>query len=174
MKPMSSWRIAVLVLGVISCVGCSPETASPPPGQTAPPPTPTPQPAPAPEVPADEPTTTAPTTVTNAPAPQTPRDPAPALVPSFAVYTLSRGKGVPDEAREALRRVVEHAEEQQRRGVKVQITTTRIGIEGETRACIAYEDPQEGARAYENAKNIVKNVDLVNLTIEPCVEEKES
>lgn len=167
---MSSWRVAVLVLGVISCVGCSPETAAPPPGQTAPPPAPTPQPVPAPEVPADEPTTTAPTTVTNAPAPQT----APAPVPSFSVYTLSRGKGVPDEAREALRRIVELAEEQQRRGVKVQVTTTRIGIEGETRACIAYEDPQEGTRAYENAKNIVKNVDLVNLTIEPCVEEKES
>ncbi|HYC62058.1 MAG TPA: hypothetical protein VEK79_21075 [Thermoanaerobaculia bacterium] len=140
---MASLRIAIFVFGVIGCMGCRPDTASPPPAQSA--------------------------TVTAAPAPETP-----APIPSFAVYALSRGKGVPAEAREALRRVAELAEEQQRRGVKVKITTTRMGIEGETRVCVAYEDPNEGARAYDRAKNIVKNVDLVNLTIESCVEEKES
>lgn len=110
------------------------------------------------------------------PKPQPPRKTLPPPVRSFAVYALSRGTGVPPEARAALREVVELAEEDQRRGVKVTITTTRIGIEGETRACIAYEDQNEGSRAYERARAIVRDVDLVNLKVEPCAanEEKES
>lgn len=102
--------------------------------------------------------------------PATSEKSTPPPVRSFAVYALSRGKGVPPEAREALRHVVELAEKDQRRGVKVTVTTTRIGIEGETRVCVAYEDPQQGARAYERARAIVKNVDLVNLAEEPCRE----
>ena len=107
-------------------------------------------------------------------SPPKPRPAESAAVASFAVYALSRGKGVPPEAREALRRVVELAEEDRRRGVKVTVTTTRIGLEGETRACLAYEDPKEGTRAFERARAIVKNVDLVNLKAEPCKQEKES
>lgn len=171
---MSIWSIALFLIGVIGSAGCRQETASPPreaaasatisepataePSTSAPPPS----------------TTTVdtqpPPPVTNTPKPQPPRSAARAPIKSFAVYALSRGKGVPPEAREALRKVVELAEEDQRRGVKVTVTTTRIGIEGETRVCIAYEDPQEGARAYERARAIVKNVDLVNLAVEPCGE----
>jgi hypothetical protein len=91
-------------------------------------------------------------------------------VESFAVYALSRGKGVPPEARDALRRVVQLAEEDQRRGVKVTVATTRIGIEGETRVCFTYEDPKEGARACDRARAVVENVDLVNLAVERCKE----
>jgi hypothetical protein len=87
---------------------------------------------------------------------------------SFAIYALSRGKGVPPEAREALRRVRELVETDQSRGVTVSVETTRIGIEGETRVCVDYKDPEDGTRAYERAKVIVKGVDLVNLVAEPC------
>jgi len=151
---MSISSIALAVIGVIGVAACSRETA-PPPREVA-------TSAPISEPEAAEPMET--------PKPPPPRRAARTPIRSFAVYTLSRGKGVPPEASEALRRVVELAKEDQRRGVKVTVTTSRIGIEGETRACLAYEDQQEGARAYERARAIVKNVDLVNLAVEPCEE----
>jgi hypothetical protein len=52
--------------------------------------------------------------------------------------------------------------------VRVTVETTRIGIEGEQRMCVEYEDPTDGARAWERASAIVKGVDLVNLVAEPC------
>jgi hypothetical protein len=89
---------------------------------------------------------------------------------SFAIYALSRARGVPPEAREALRQVQELVETDQKRGVSVTLETTRIGIEGETRVCVEYRDPGDGTRAYERAKEIVQGVDLVNLVAEPCAD----
>jgi hypothetical protein len=89
-------------------------------------------------------------------------------IKSFAVYTLSRGKGVPPEAREALEQVTNVVESDRKRGVRVTVETTRIGIEGEKRMCVEYQDPRDGARAWERASAIVKGVDLVNLVAEPC------
>jgi hypothetical protein len=90
------------------------------------------------------------------------------VISSFAVEALSRGKGVPPAAREALRQVREMVEADQNRGISVSIKTTRIGLEGETRLCIEYKNPDDGARGYERAKAIVKGVDLVNLVAGPC------
>jgi hypothetical protein len=167
---MSNWCVVFLLIGLAGSAACREATVSPP-REPAPSAAPAPPPAPA-----TVDTQPSPATVTDKPNPKPPRTTAPAPVRSFAVYALSRGTGVPPEARAALRQIVELAEEDQRRGVKVTITTTRIGIEGETRACIAYEDPKEGSRAYERARVIVKDVDLVNLKVEPCGtnEEKES
>jgi hypothetical protein len=170
---MSGWSVAVLVIAVIGGARCSQETASPP-QQTAPPKVSTTSEVSATSVtsetaaPSD--TSQPPPPVMKTPRPQPPDRSAQPPLQSFAVYALSRGKGVPPEAREALRRVVEFAEEEQKRGVKVTVTSTRIGIEGETRVCLSYEDSKEGARAYERARAIVKNVDLLNLEVEPCGE----
>jgi len=87
---------------------------------------------------------------------------------SFAVYALSRAKGVPPEAREALRKVRELVEGDRRRGLGVKVETSRIGIEGETRVCAEYEDPKDAGRAFARARAVVKGVDLVNLVVEPC------
>lgn len=89
-------------------------------------------------------------------------------IKSFAVYTLSRGAGVPPAAREALEQVTNLVESDRKRGVRVTLETTRIGIEGEKRMCAEYEDPRDGAQAWERASAIVKGVDLVNLVAEPC------
>jgi hypothetical protein len=86
----------------------------------------------------------------------------------FTIVTLSRGKGVPPPAREALRSVQELVETDRRQGVKVIVETTRIGLEGETRTCVEYQDTVAGARAYERARTIVEGVDLATLTLEPC------
>jgi hypothetical protein len=73
-------------------------------------------------------------------------------VKNFAVYALSRGGGVPQEARDVLRRV----------------ETTRIGLEGESRFCATYEDPVVAAATYRRAAEIAEGVDLLNLVAEPC------
>ena len=98
-----------------------------------------------------------------APAPT----PTPAVT-SFAVFALSRGKGVPEAAREALRKVGERVEADQRRGVRVATRRTRIGLEGETKLCVEYEKAADAARALEEAEKVVKDVDLVNLVPGPC------
>jgi len=92
----------------------------------------------------------------------------PRVPKSFAVYTLSRGAGVPAEAEEAQLKVQKLAEADRKRGMTVSIETTRIGIEGERRLCIAYQDSSNGARALARARAILKGVGLVNLVVEPC------
>lgn len=99
--------------------------------------------------------------------------PAPTPTPdptAFSVYALSRGKGVPPQAREALRKVEEVAEADRRRGVKVESRRTRIGIEGETRLCLDYAREDDARRALDRVEKIVKGVDLVNLVRGACGE----
>ena len=114
----------------------------------------------------------------SADAPAPPREPSPVVaqrpaVRSFAVYALSRGKGVPPETRAALQRVRALAEIDRNRGAGVKIVESRIGIEGETRICLEYADPREGARALDETRAIVKGVDLINVVVEPCSTRKE-
>ena len=92
----------------------------------------------------------------------------PADMTSFAVFALSRGKGVPEAAREALRKVEERVEADKRGGVGVQARRTRIGLEGETKLCVEYETVGGARRAFEYVETIVKDVDLVNLVPGPC------
>jgi hypothetical protein len=100
--------------------------------------------------------------------------PSPATSPtaapfkSFSIYVLSRGKGVPQKARQAMRKARELVEADQRRGVAVKMETKRLGIEGETRLCVEYEDAKAAARAYEKVKALVKGVDLARVVVEPC------
>lgn len=108
------------------------------------------------------------------PGPTTSEPPSTPAVTSFAVYTLSRGAGVPAEAREALEQVTNLVDADRKRGVKVTSETTYIGLEGERRLCAEYEDPKEGTRAWERAGAIVKGVDLVNLAAEPCRKKEET
>jgi len=89
-------------------------------------------------------------------------------VTAFSVYALSRGKGVPPEAREALRRVDELVDGDRRRGIGVRTRRTRVGLEGETRLCVEYACAADARRALEQVEKIVEDVDLVNLVRGPC------
>jgi hypothetical protein len=91
---------------------------------------------------------------------------------SFAVYALSRGSGVPPEARRALEEVQQLVDEDRRDGAVVQSRRTRIGLEGETRLCVEYEDAEAAKRALERARATVRDVDLVNLVVGPCDEKR--
>ena len=149
------------LLGLFLCIACGRDTSSAPSEPVSPPAA-----APAPESP--------PPVVDQKPQPEpeAPRAPSRAgrvkPVQSFAVYTLSRGTGVPAEARQALEQVTNVVESDRKRGVRVTVETTRLGLEGEQRMCVEYQNPRDGARAWERASAIVKGVDLVNLVAEPC------
>jgi len=107
------------------------------------------------------------------PAARAPESTAPTPTPeltSFAVFALSRGKGVPPEALDVLRKVAEMADADERRGVRVETRRTRIGLEGETRLCVEYPSAAEARRGLEKVEKIVKDVDLVNLVPGPCGE----
>lgn len=151
------------LLGLFLCIACGRDTASAPtttmtttsPAPESPPPVVSEEPQPSP-----------------VPEPEAPRAPSRAgrvkPVQSFAVYTLSRGTGVPAEARQALEQVTNVVESDRKRGVRVTVETTRLGLEGEQRMCVEYQNSRDGARAWERASAIVKGVDLVNLVAEPC------
>ena len=87
---------------------------------------------------------------------------------SFSVYTLSRGKGVPEEARNVLeeaRGLLKTAHEE---GAVTRLTDQRIGLEGETRLCAEFRDGDSARTILSRIQNLSRGIDLVNVTIEPC------
>ena len=87
---------------------------------------------------------------------------------AFSVSVLSRGSGVPPEASDVQQRVQELIETDRSRGVRVTVEATRIGLEGERRLCITYENEREKDRALERVRAMGKGVDLVQLIEESC------
>lgn len=100
-----------------------------------------------------------------APAAAAPSSPRPF---AFVVVALSRGKGVPPEAREAMKRVAAMVEADRARGLRVESRRQRIGLEGETCLEIEYENAAEGARAKARADEIGKGVDLFRVEAGAC------
>lgn len=103
-----------------------------------------------------------------------PSDDAGEDVRTFGVYALSRGKGVPPSARTALDAVAAIVEEDRNKGVAVDTERTRIGIEGEFRLCIEYQEVAAAARALKRIREVVEGVDLVNIEVESCMPEGDS
>jgi hypothetical protein len=87
---------------------------------------------------------------------------------SFAVYALSRGRGVPEGARAALTEAERVIEGLRAGGADVAVTEERIGLEGETRLCFTFADPGLAEEALERIRRLASGVDLVNLAEEPC------
>jgi hypothetical protein len=91
---------------------------------------------------------------------------------AFALYVLSKGKGVPPEADEALRKVRALVNADRDRGVAVKVESKPLGIEGEMRLCAEYERADEAGRAYDKAKAMAEGVPLTNLVVEPCAQKE--
>jgi hypothetical protein len=88
--------------------------------------------------------------------------------PSLAIEALSRGAGVPEAAKTTLADARSMLEALQAQGTDLRISQERIGLEGETRLCAQFADPQQAEQAFERLSQIVQGVDLVNLTRGPC------
>ncbi len=87
---------------------------------------------------------------------------------SFAIYALSRGKGIPQAAREVLRKAREWLDEAKQTGSVVRLTQTRIGLEGETRLCVEFADSESAEAMLKRIRAFTKGVELINLVVEPC------
>ncbi|MGH8658666.1 MAG: hypothetical protein ACREV4_09400 [Gammaproteobacteria bacterium] len=87
---------------------------------------------------------------------------------SFAIYALSRGKGVPEAGREVLRKVRAWLDEAKRAGSVVDIRQTRIGLEGETRLCAEFADSESTQAMLKRVRVLAEDVELMNLVVEPC------
>lgn len=178
------WLVAPLVLAGVTLAGCtgeSPASRQKPPDSSVTPIAPAPvQPnasaspqksAAASKAPAPPPATTSRPTAPESPIgtpPKGDRSPGARSPKTFAVYFLSRGSGVPAAARAAQEQVQSLVDGDRERGVSVSVETKRIGIEGERRLCVTYENAGDGSRALERVRAVVAGVDLVRVVEEPC------
>ena len=87
---------------------------------------------------------------------------------SVSIYALSRGTGVPEEARKVLdeaRILLKKAEDQ---GTVTRIIDRRIGLEGETQLCAEFRDAASSREIVSHIRNISEGVDLINVKVESC------
>ena len=157
-------------------------------------PTPAPQAAPAPVPVAD--TVADPTPVATAPVPgpvpapvkkpapitagkppgpgRAPAAPTPGTAPFHAtVTTLSRGKGVPPETREALKRIRALLEARQADAAVSEVQMQRIGLEGESRLCIEFRSAADAKTVLSEMRRIAAGADLLDIAETPCPYRKE-
>lgn len=87
---------------------------------------------------------------------------------SFSVYALSRGKGVPEEARNVLDHARQVLKMGQDRGKVKRLVDRRIGLEGETRLCAEFSDEQAADQFFNELHHFSRGVDLVNIKKETC------
>lgn len=87
---------------------------------------------------------------------------------SFAVYALSRGRGVPQATRTAWQAVWEMLEKARREGTVLQLQQTRIGLEGEVRLCAEFADSRRAQEMLARAREMTTGVDLLNVVEESC------
>lgn len=135
----------------------------PTPAIETPPPSPKPRPIPISKTP-----------VKPTPSPTLPvagaKDAAPIRI---TIDALSRGKGVPAEAREALKQIRALLERQQAAAAVTAMQYQRIGLEGESRLCVEFRNASDAQAALAEIRKIAADVDLLNVVEAPCPSKKE-
>lgn len=81
---------------------------------------------------------------------------------------LSRGKGVPDEARAAYQDARAVLERRRDAGIVTEMRTQRIGLEGETRLCAEFRSEQDARAALAEIQKRTAGADLLDAEIAPC------
>lgn len=92
---------------------------------------------------------------------------------SLAVYTLSRGKGVPDEARATLKEIRALLDGARKDGRVTDMASTRIGIEGEARLCVEFRDAAAADALGAEVRAAARDVELLNVVEERCPDGEE-
>ncbi len=87
---------------------------------------------------------------------------------SFSVYALSRGKGVPEQARLVLDQARQVLKVGQDQGKVKRLVDRRIGLEGETQLCAEFSDAQAADRFFNELHHFSRGVDLVDMKKESC------
>ena len=87
---------------------------------------------------------------------------------------LSRGKGVPDETRDAYKDIHALLEQQRATYAVTDLRTQRIGLEGETRLCAEFQSAKDAQAALAEIRKRAASVDLLEVSEAPCPSPKES
>jgi hypothetical protein len=87
---------------------------------------------------------------------------------SLAVYVLSRGAGIPDEAYQAYLSARDRLENLRDQNRISRLTETRIGIEGERKLCALFEEASDAREFCRTTCEEMDDVPLINLKIEHC------
>lgn len=87
---------------------------------------------------------------------------------SFAVYTLSRGAGVPQTSSDKLMQIENRFTQLKASGTNVEISKSRIGIEGETKLCATFLDAGIAHQLLLEVQQLTQGVELMNVVIESC------
>ena len=94
--------------------------------------------------------------------------PSAARAESVSVTALSRGKGVPPAARDALRQARALLQDLQRDGGVTRLDEIRLGLEGETRLCAEFKDAGTARATRQKLQALAHDVDLLTIAEEPC------
>lgn len=95
----------------------------------------------------------------------------PSQTKSFAVYALSRGKGVPDESRIAVERARALLQQAREEKKVLRLVKTPLGLEGEVRWCAEFSSEASARQLYQRVYALIEGMELVNLQFEPCATE---
>lgn len=87
---------------------------------------------------------------------------------SFSVYMLSRGKGVPQEARTSFDQVYQELVTLKQQGKLSFLKQEVIGLEGERRICAEFADGETARQLFVKIKKIAMVTDLFDIVIESC------
>jgi hypothetical protein len=87
---------------------------------------------------------------------------------SFAFYALSRGKGLSEDGRRALEGFRQLLRDMKAEGHVVEVSDTRIGLEGETRVCAKFTSSDLAGKAWMQMQRLSAGADLVQLKPEKC------
>jgi len=97
---------------------------------------------------------------------ESPGDPDGSVAPSIEVLALSRGRGVPPAAQDALQAIATAAEAARDTGSVESISREIIGLEGETRLCIVFRDQSALAAFSDEIRDLAAGVDLLQIQID--------
>jgi hypothetical protein len=87
---------------------------------------------------------------------------------SFALYALSRGRGVSESGQKAIADFRELIRNMKAEGHTIEVSDTRIGIEGETRICASFTSRELAGKAWMQMQRSLVAADLVQLKPERC------
>jgi hypothetical protein len=87
---------------------------------------------------------------------------------SFALYALSRGRGLSERGQRAIADFRELLRNMKAEGQVIEVSDTRIGIEGETRICVSFTSPELAGKVWMQMQRSLVAADLVQLKPEKC------
>ncbi|MFM8445083.1 MAG: hypothetical protein ACKN9W_17320 [Methylococcus sp.] len=98
-----------------------------------------------------------------------PSPPMTSMTPKgFTVLALSRGTGVPQTTWDTFIRIEALLESARQEGVNLRISRDKIGLEGETRLCVEFADPNLGEQFQQRIQEMAQGIELINVTNESC------